>query len=103
MNAESSAPHRAFTAPAHDLFRPSVTHNQYAHHKEINMNSDQLKGKWKQVKGQAREKWGRLTNDDLDVIDGKAEQLAGKIQERYGKSREEAEKEVEEFCSTCQC
>lgn len=67
------------------------------------MNSDQLQGKWKQVKGQAREKWGRLTNDDLDVIEGKADQLAGKIQERYGKSREEAEKEVEEFCSTCQC
>lgn len=67
------------------------------------MNRDQLQGKWKKFRGSAQERWGKLTNDDLDVIDGKADQLAGKIQERYGKTREEAEKEVDEFCHTCNC
>ena len=45
------------------------------------MNSDQLEGKWKQIKGSVKEKWGKLTDDDLDVIAGKQEQLVGKIQE----------------------
>lgn len=67
------------------------------------MNKDQLQGKWTQVKGQAREQWGKLTDDDLDVIKGNADQLAGKIQERYGKSREEAEQEVDQFCKSCNC
>ena len=48
------------------------------------MNSDQIEGKWKQVKGSAKEKWGKLTDDDLNVIAGKQQQLEGKIQERYG-------------------
>lgn len=59
------------------------------------MNSDQIKGNWKQLKGQAKQKWGKLTNDDWDVIEGNRDELAGRIQERYGKSREEAEKEVD--------
>ena len=63
------------------------------------MNQDQLSGKWKQLKGVAQQKWGKLTNDDLDVIDGKREELAGKIQERYGKTREEAEREIEDWKS----
>lgn len=67
------------------------------------MNSDTLQGNWKQLKGKAKEKWGKLTNDDLDVIEGRGEQLAGKIQERYGKSREEAEREVKDFCKSCSC
>ena len=61
------------------------------------MNQDQLAGKWKQLKGVAQQKWGKLTHDDLDVIDGKREELAGRIQERYGKTREEAEREIEEW------
>ncbi len=65
------------------------------------MNRDTLIGNWKEVKGKAKERWGKLTNDDLDVIEGKAEQLAGKIQQRYGKSQEEAKREVDEFCRTC--
>jgi uncharacterized protein YjbJ (UPF0337 family) len=64
------------------------------------MNSDQMEGKWKQVKGSARQKWGRLTDDDLDVIAGKQEQLEGKIQERYGITREEASKQVREWTSS---
>ncbi len=61
------------------------------------MNSDQLKGKWKQVKGSVKERWGKLTDDDLDVIDGQSEQLIGTIQERYGIAREAAQKQVDEW------
>src|SRR5271168_4998167 len=61
------------------------------------MNSDQVEGKWKQLAGKAREKWGKLTDDDLQVIGGKKEQLVGKIQERYGIAREAAQEQVDEF------
>lgn len=61
------------------------------------MNSDQLKGKWKQLKGSVKERWGKLTDDDLDVIDGQQDQLIGKIQEKYGIAREAAQKQVEEW------
>jgi uncharacterized protein YjbJ (UPF0337 family) len=64
------------------------------------MNSDQLKGKWKQLKGSAKERWGKLTDDDLDVIDGKHDQLIGKVQEKYGIAREVAQKQVEEWNAT---
>jgi uncharacterized protein YjbJ (UPF0337 family) len=57
------------------------------------MNWDQVAGNWKQFKGQVKEKWGKLTDDDLDVIAGKRDQLVGKVQERYGITKEEAEKE----------
>jgi uncharacterized protein YjbJ (UPF0337 family) len=58
------------------------------------MNRDQLKGKWHQMKGEVKAKWGKLTNDDLDQIDGNLEKLIGRLQERYGYARERAEKEV---------
>ena len=61
------------------------------------MNWDQVEGKWKQVKGQAKEKWGKLTDDDLDVIDGRRQQLVGRIQERYGIAKEAAEEQADEF------
>jgi uncharacterized protein YjbJ (UPF0337 family) len=61
------------------------------------MNSDQLKGKWKQVKGSVKERWGKLTDDDIDVINGQSEQLVGTIQERYGIAREAAQKQVDEW------
>jgi uncharacterized protein YjbJ (UPF0337 family) len=61
------------------------------------MNSDQLQGKWKQVKGSVKERWGKLTDDDLDVINGKHDQLIGKIQEKYGIAREAAQKQVDEW------
>lgn len=63
------------------------------------MNWDQIEGNWKQFKGSAREKWGKLTDDDLDVIAGKRDKLVGKIQEKYGIAREAAEKEIEEYRS----
>jgi len=61
------------------------------------MNQDTLKGQWKQLKGEVREQWGKLTNDDLDQIQGQSEQLVGKIQERYGVAREEAERQVDRW------
>lgn len=61
------------------------------------MNQDRIAGNWQQFKGKVKEQWGRLTDDDLTVIEGHAEQLAGKIQERYGIARDEAERQVREF------
>jgi Uncharacterized protein conserved in bacteria len=61
------------------------------------MNNDQVSGNWKQFKGKFKEKWGKLTDDDLTVIEGKREQLVGKIQERYGYAKERAEEEVKNW------
>jgi uncharacterized protein YjbJ (UPF0337 family) len=61
------------------------------------MNWDQIEGKWKQASGRVREKWGKLTDDDLVAINGRREQLVGKVQERYGLAKEAAEKQVDEF------
>jgi uncharacterized protein YjbJ (UPF0337 family) len=58
------------------------------------MNWDQIAGNWKQIKGVVREKWGKLTDDDVDVIAGRREILLGKIQEKHGIAREEAEKQL---------
>ena len=61
------------------------------------MNADVLKGKWLQLKGEARQQWGKLTDDDLDQIEGNAEKMVGKLQERYGYARDEAQREVDKF------
>ncbi|CAM5475406.1 CsbD family protein [Eoetvoesiella caeni] len=61
------------------------------------MNEDMIKGKWKQMTGKIQAKWGKLTNDDLDVAEGNTEYLIGKVQERYGIARDEAEKQVRDF------
>jgi uncharacterized protein YjbJ (UPF0337 family) len=58
------------------------------------MNWDQIEGNWKQLKGDVQQKWGKLTDDHLDVIAGKREQLAGKIQEVYGTAKDEVEKDL---------
>jgi uncharacterized protein YjbJ (UPF0337 family) len=65
------------------------------------MNWDQVEGKWKQYSGKAKEKWGKLTDDDLEVVRGRRDQLIGKIQERYGIVKQEAEKQVDEFARSC--
>jgi uncharacterized protein YjbJ (UPF0337 family) len=61
------------------------------------MNSDQLQGKWKQMKGSVKERWGKLTDDDIDIINGRNDQLVGKIQEKYGIAKEEAQRQVDEW------
>ncbi len=55
----------------------------------------EFEGNWKQVKGKVKEHWGKLTDDDLNVIDGKRDQLEGKIQERYGIQKDIARKEID--------
>ena len=62
------------------------------------MNWDQIKGNWTQAKGKVQQQWGKLTDDDLDIVEGKREELIGKIQEKYGIAKEEAEKQVDDFC-----
>jgi len=66
------------------------------------MNADQLEGKWKQLRGSVKEKWGKLTDDDLDVIAGKRDKLIGRLQERYGVSKEEAEKQADSWQTTAE-
>jgi uncharacterized protein YjbJ (UPF0337 family) len=61
------------------------------------MNEDQIKGNWKQITGQLKEKWGKLTDDELTQAEGRADYLAGKVQERYGQSKDAALKEVNDF------
>ena len=61
------------------------------------MNWDKIEGNWKLVTGKVKEQWGKLTDDDMDVVAGRRDQLAGKIQERYGVAKDEAEKQVGEW------
>jgi len=64
------------------------------------MNWDQVEGKWKQLTGSVRERWGKFTDDDISTLSGKKDQLVGKIQERYGVAREEAERQADEWYGT---
>lgn len=64
------------------------------------MNWDQVAGDWKQLKGKIKEKWGKLTDDELNTIEGNRDRLAGKLQEKYGIAKEEAEKQLHEFLRT---
>ena len=61
------------------------------------MDSDRFKGNWKQLRGSVQEQWGKLTNDDLDVIEGQRDQLVGRLQERYGIEKDEARRQVSEW------
>ncbi len=65
------------------------------------MNWDTVKGSWKEFAGQVQQRWGKLTDDDVAVIDGKQEELVGRLQKHYGMAKDEAERQVEEFCHTC--
>jgi len=64
------------------------------------MNWDRIEGNWKQIKGKAKTRWGKLTDDQFDVIAGKREQLVGRIQEKYGIAKEDAEKQVDQFAAS---
>ena len=61
------------------------------------MNQDEAAGKWMQFKGKIKEQWGKLTDDDLDVIAGKRDQLEGKIQERYGYEKDRAKRDIDDW------
>jgi uncharacterized protein YjbJ (UPF0337 family) len=61
------------------------------------MNWDRVEGNWKTLKGQVKQQWGKLTDDDLDVINGKREELLGRIQNAYGMSRDDADRQIREW------
>jgi uncharacterized protein YjbJ (UPF0337 family) len=61
------------------------------------MNKDKAAGQWKQLNGKLKEQWGKLTDDDLTVLEGNLDQLIGRVQERYGIARDEADRQVREF------
>ena len=63
------------------------------------MNWDQVSGQWKQLRGKVKEKWGDLTDDDLDKIEGKRDQLVGRIQQKYGIAKDEAESRVDQWAN----
>ncbi len=63
------------------------------------MNRDTLKGQWKQLQGEAKRQWGKLTDDELTEVEGNFDKLSGKLQERYGYHREQAEREVDTWLS----
>jgi len=65
------------------------------------MNWDTIKGNWKQFKGQVRQKWGKLTDNDVEQVAGAKDQLVGKLQERYGYAKDQAEREINDFCTGC--
>jgi uncharacterized protein YjbJ (UPF0337 family) len=66
------------------------------------MNSDVLSGMWKQLRGEIRQTWGELTDDEIDQIGGERDKLIGKLQEKYGYSKMEAESEINEFLESVQ-
>ena len=61
------------------------------------MNQDRIQGRWKQLKGKVKEQWGKLTDDDLDVIAGRRDQLLGRIQQRHGVAKDEADRQVQDW------
>ena len=67
------------------------------------MNEHRIKGNWNEIRGKVKEKWGDITDDELDKIDGRTDQLVGAVQKNYGRSLDEAEREVEEWRSNAGC
>jgi uncharacterized protein YjbJ (UPF0337 family) len=61
------------------------------------MNWDRIEGNWKEFKGKVQKKWGKLTDDDLNVVQGKRAELAGRLQQRYGFAKDQAEKEIDSW------
>lgn len=61
------------------------------------MNWDQVQGKWKQMKGSVKQQWGKLTDNDLEIIDGQKDKLVGRLQERYGITKEEASRQIQDW------
>jgi uncharacterized protein YjbJ (UPF0337 family) len=64
------------------------------------MNWDEIKGNWTEMKGKAREKWGDLTDDDMDRIAGQKDQMVGVLQQKYGRTKEDAEQEADDWADS---
>jgi uncharacterized protein YjbJ (UPF0337 family) len=98
LDPEKKSGSSGFSRAIHNLNRArrNELFNQELRIEKI-MNWEQAEGKWKQLKGLAKTKWGKLTDNDLESIAGKSDQLIGRIQERYGIAKEEAEKQVSEW------
>jgi len=67
------------------------------------MNEYRIKGNWNEIRGKVKEKWGDITDDELDKIDGRTDQLVGAVQKNYGRSLDEAEREVQQWRSNVGC
>ena len=65
------------------------------------VNTDTLKGRWNELKGKAKARWAKLTDDDLQQVEGKADELAGKLQKHYGMTKDKARQEIDSFCESC--
>jgi len=72
-----------------------MSQNKSDNKRRFTMNEDIFKGQWRQIRGKAREWWGELTDDDLDMVDGRWDQMVGKLQEKYGYTKEKAASELE--------
>ena len=77
-----------------------ITDNRRSSASRELLDWNRVEGNWKQVKGKVKEQWGKLTDDDLDVVAGKRDQLEGKIQERYGYAKDQTKKEVDDWYNT---
>ncbi len=66
------------------------------------MDRNQFSAKWHELKGKVREKWGKLTDNEVEQIHGKMEQLSGHLQKKYGWAREKADQEINQWCSSCE-
>ncbi len=67
------------------------------------MNMEQVKGSWHELKGKVKQRWAKITDDDLMLIEGNAEELGGVLQKRYGIAKDDARKQAEEFFRGCGC
>ena len=79
------------------MHRDDVSERNVFFRMERHTDWNRVEGNWKQVKGSVKEKWGQLTDDDLDTINGRREQLEGKIQERYGLAKDQVSKDVDDW------
>jgi uncharacterized protein YjbJ (UPF0337 family) len=89
----------AHRRPNPTLRQTGTVNAVFAANQGTHMNWDTIEGNWKQLAGQTKAQWGKLTGDDLREIAGRRDQLAGKIQERYGIAKEEAERQLEEWAA----
>jgi uncharacterized protein YjbJ (UPF0337 family) len=89
-----------FADRAAGTFEMSVRWKPISTQQEMTMDWNRIEGNWKQFKGAAKEKWGKLTDDDLNVIEGRREQLEGKLQQRYGFAKDQIHKDVDDWFRT---